>query len=154
LDGHPLPGKTGPSLLISPALPGDEGDYTVVATDAFGAITNDPPARLFVVPTNQFVKANATNELGLRLPYFYELPVSYDPARRYPLVCYFHGSPNDENSWPTYLKSYALFHTLSSFRGQATDPTIVVWPTRRAGDNSSWTDQYVRQVTNLLDHWS
>ena len=151
LDGRPLPGKTNQTLVVSPAQPGDEGDYTVVVTNTFGAVTNNPPARLYVIPTNQFVKANSTNQLGLRLPYFYELPTNYDSAHSYPLVCYFHGSPNDETTWPTYLSSYALFHVLSSFRGQATDPTIVVWPTRRAGDSSSWTDQYLRQVTNLLD---
>jgi hypothetical protein len=38
----------------------------------------------------------------------------------------------------------------ASYKQQATDPAIVVFPTRRAGD-SGWTDQYLPQVFDLLD---
>jgi hypothetical protein len=38
----------------------------------------------------------------------------------------------------------------ASYKQQATDPAILVFPTRRAGD-SRWTDQYLPQVFDLLD---
>jgi hypothetical protein len=39
----------------------------------------------------------------------------------------------------------------ASYRQQATDPAIVVWPTLRAGD-IPWPMEYVWQATNLLNH--
>ncbi len=39
----------------------------------------------------------------------------------------------------------------ASYRQQATDPAIVVWPARRAGDTMTWTAQYLQQSPGLLD---
>ena len=41
----------------------------------------------------------------------------------------------------------------ASFRQQQTDPVILVWPARRAGDAyAGWTAQYLQLLSGLLDH--
>ena len=149
LEGHDLEGETNRTLAISAAQPADEGDYTVVVSNADGTVISEP-ARLWVVPpSTDLIKNNFTNEAGLRLPYCYILPEQYDPARSYPLVCVFHGSPGDEATFPGSAPGPSLL-LFASYGQQAADPAILVWPTRRYGD-SSWTDEYVRQVSGLLD---
>ncbi len=159
LDGSDLLNETNNSLVIYPAQPADEGDYSVVVTNLFGAITSNP-TRLYVVPRQtDFVKGNFTNSGGLRLPYFYLSPGGYDPVRRYPLICWLHGIIGDENNitnanygYPGY-GSFPAPKVPASFRQQQTDPVILVWPTRRAGDAyGDWTPQYLQLVSDLLDH--
>jgi len=157
-DGHDLLGETNRQLSIHAAQPGDEGDYTVVVTNLVGTATSEP-ARLWVVPpASEFIKGNLTNQTGVRLPYFYLLPMNYAPTRQYPLLVMFHGYPGDETmmtnanpAGPGYL-NIPGFKTASSFRQQLSDPAIVVWPVRRAGEASGdWSPQYLQLVSNLLD---
>jgi poly(3-hydroxybutyrate) depolymerase len=153
-----LPNETNRSLTIRNAQPAHEGYYAVVITNAFGAITSSPTP-LHVVPRQtDFIKDNFTNSARQRLPYFYLLPAGYDPARKYPLYCWFHGRPGDEtgitapgDGFPAY-GSFAALKALASFGQQATDPVIFVWPARRAGDAYvGWTDDYLRLVLEFLD---
>jgi poly(3-hydroxybutyrate) depolymerase len=156
LDGYDLVGKTGKTIILTNAQLADEGDYTVVVTNLLGAVTS-PPARLWVTPpASAFVKGNFTNALG-RLPYFYLLPTNYSAERTYPLWFNFHGSTFDEtkiltNSTPGWLgvAQYPSLKTFASYRQQEREPTIVLWPTRRAGDGT-WTDAYLRQASAMLD---
>jgi len=150
-DGVDLLGKTNVSLTITAAQPADEGDYTVVVTNLAGAVAS-APARLYVVPpVTQMIRGDLTNAAGLRLPYFYLLPTNYVSTRSYPLICMFHGMSDDETSLlSTAASAGGAGFAWASYRQQATDPTIVVWPTRRAGDHE-WTDQYVAQVSGLWD---
>jgi poly(3-hydroxybutyrate) depolymerase len=153
-DGQDLPGQTQKSLFLSNLAAANEGDYSVVVTNLSGSITSGV-ARVFVVPpVQELVKSNLT-ALGSRLPYFFSLPTNYSAVRTYPLVCMIHGGGGDEISftqglpgWPGYGK-IPPFKVFASYRQQTTDPAIVVWPTRRAGDDN-WTFQYLQQVTNLL----
>ncbi len=158
LNGSDLLNQTNQTLVITNAQPTDEGDYSVVVTNLEGAVTSTT-ARLWVVPpATAFIKGNFTNSTGLRLPYFYLLPGNYDAARAYPLVCACHGTPGDETvitnanyGYPGYL-NYPATKTLVSYRQQATNPVILLWPTRRAGDNS-WTTGprgYLQQISDLL----
>ncbi len=145
-----LIGCTNRTLAITNAQPSDEGDYTVLATNAYGAITS-APVRLYVVPPSaNMVKGNYTNTSSVRLPYFYDLPAGYDPLRRYPLVILMHGTPGDETTAPPFFASYAATRVFASYGQQATDPVILVWPSRRPGDNS-WTDPYLQLVSGLID---
>jgi Ig-like domain-containing protein/prolyl oligopeptidase family protein len=148
LDGHELLGQTNKTLTLASTQPADEGYYTVVVTNRAGSVINDP-VRLWVVPTFAAGRwANFTNAGGLRLPYWCLVPTNYVPTRSYPLICLFHGSPMDETRLPSaFLPAMAAF---ASYKQQATDPAIVVFPSRRAGDNE-WTDQYLQQVFDLLD---
>ena len=131
LGGNSLPGQTNRSLIIKQAQPSNEGDYTVEVSNSVGIVTSVPPARLYVLATNHFVKANFTNLAGLRLPYFYDLPPGYDPTRKYPLVVLFHGGGNyDETTWQSWLSMVPTFQVLTSFKIRATDPAILVWPSR------------------------
>jgi poly(3-hydroxybutyrate) depolymerase len=155
LEGQPLPGKTNATLLFTNAQPADEGDYTVVVTNVYGAVTSNP-VRLWVVPTAAgFVKGNLTNAVEGRLPYYFLLPTGYNAGRAYPLYCLFHGTPGDEiimtggGGYIGYLNMAAL-KVQASCRQQSRDPAILLCPTRRAGD-SAWTDSYLRLVSNLLD---
>ena len=158
LDGRELPGQTDSRLDIAAARASDEGDYTVVVTNAYGAVTSDP-IRLWVVPpSSRFVKANLTNS-DSRLPYFYLLPANYDPARKYALLLWLHGAPTDETMIVAPSHASAAVHYLAespelkvyaSLKRQETDPTILVWPTRRAGDRR-WTEEYLRSIGVLLD---
>ena len=143
-DGDDLLDQTNKTLTITNAQPAAEGDCSVVVTNLEGAVTS-APARLWVVPpARAFIKRNFTNNAGLRLPYFYLLPENHDTARPYPLVCVCHGTSGDEtvittpnDGYPGYL-NYPATKTFASYKQQATDPVILLWPTRRAGD-SSWT---------------
>ena len=143
-----LPGCTNRAIAITNAQPSAEGDYTVVVSNAYGALTS-APARLYVVPpATDMVKSNYMS--GARLPYFYHLPAGYDPQHRYPLVVMMHGTPGDETTTPPFFASYPPTRVFASYNQQATDPVILVWPTRRAGDNS-WTDPYLQQVSGLIN---
>ena len=120
----------------------------MIVSNAYGALTS-APARLYVVPpATNMVKGNYMS--GPRLPYFYHLPAGYDPLRRYPLVVMMHGSGGDESNIPPFFASYPGTRVFASYNQQATDPVILVWPTRRAGDGG-WTDTYLQQVSGLID---
>ncbi len=150
LDGHELPAQTNRNLAFSAVHPTDEGDYTVVVTNAYGAVTSSP-ARLWVVPPGSaLVRSNFTNSLG-RLPYWYVLPTNYSAARTYPLTCLFHGTPGDE-SLDTTNNNPASYRVMVSYQLQQRDPVILVLPERRAGDES-WTASYLSQTSALLDQW-
>jgi hypothetical protein len=146
LDGNELAGQTNRTLSFSSVQPTNEGDYTVVVTNVAGAVTSYS-SRLYVVPPmSWWVITNFYNSLG-RLPYCYFVPTNYSAARTYPLWLEFHGSPGDEsytNSVPWSLMPWI------SYRQQQRDPLIVVFPTRRVGDET-WTDAYLRQISALLD---
>jgi predicted esterase len=145
-----LAGCTNNTLAITNAKPSDEGDYMLLITNAYGAITS-APARLYVVPPGTaMVKGNYTTGAALRLPYFYHLPAGYNPARRYPLVVLMHGTPTDESTMMTFFDSYPATRVFASYNQETTDPVILVWPSRRTGD-SSWTDPYLQQVSGLID---
>ena len=143
LDGRNLEGKIQNTLTVTNLQSADGGDYSVVVSNAAGAVTNEP-ARLWVVPSAAgFIKSNFTNQSGVRLPYYYMLPANYRAASRYPLVLNFHGSPGDETmiTTPTGYATYPRLKVFASYHQQEADPTILLWPARRAGDNSDWSPQ-------------
>lgn len=153
LDGQPLPGQTDPTLTFKSAHPTNEGNYTVIVSNALGTVTSEPVRLTVVPPATAFIRDNFTNALG-RLPYFYLLPTNYSAARSYPLEFLFHGSPGDENGI-TNASGYATapgLKVLASYRQQDQDPVILLFPTRRAGD-ASWTDSYLQQSAALLDQF-
>jgi hypothetical protein len=156
LDGRDLAGKTQNTLALSNLQPADGGDYTVVVSNAAGAVTSEP-ARLWVIPPAAgFIKRNFTNQSGVRLPYYYLLPANYTSARRYPLVLNFHGSPGDETviTTPTGYANYPRLKVFASYHQQEADPTILLWPACRAGDASSdWSPQYLQLTSGLLDQF-
>ena len=106
-----------------------------------GAVMSDS-VRLWVTPqVGGFIGGNFTNFDGSRLPYFYVLPPNYDPAQKYPLLCWLHGSPGDETSIVTPNTVYSNGQPLAassplkvfaSLGRQQTDPGILLWVTRRA----------------------
>jgi poly(3-hydroxybutyrate) depolymerase len=148
-----LANQTNSILKISRATLSDDGDYDVIVSNSVGLITNKTPARVYVVPARDYLKANFTNSIGKRLPYFYKLPAAYGDMLRFPLVLYFHGNPGDENIVPNpggYFESYAAFHIFSSPHQESRDPAIVVWPCRRSGD-ALWTPEYVRHSADLVE---
>jgi uncharacterized repeat protein (TIGR03803 family) len=159
LNGHDMDGQTNSTLAISGAQASDEGDYTLTVSNALGTLTSDP-VRLWVTPpVASFIGGNFTNSGGLRLPYFYVLPPNYDPNLKYPLLCWLHGSPGNETAIVTPnslfadgqpLASHPQIKVLASLGRQQTDPGILLWPTRRAGD-SSWTTSYIQLLASFLD---
>jgi poly(3-hydroxybutyrate) depolymerase len=159
LDGHELVGQTSKNLTFSAVQPADEGDYTVVVTNKFGGVTSEP-ARLWVVPPPSAFIRGDFRKGTFRYPYYYLMPTNYNPARSYPLVCFFHGAGGDENSFtngalsgiPDWLgyANFTITKVFASYRQQATDPAIVVWPTVCAG-TWPWPEEYVQQATNLLN---
>ncbi len=153
LNGQDLSAQTNSTLVVGDAQATDEGDYTVVVRNAGGVVTNDPPVRLWVVPTPQWVKGNITNRAGLRLPYFYNLPANYDPGRSYPLFCFIHGCcVFNENVLPDTFTGSAVASAWASYKQQASDPVIAVWPTRPQSDTTSgWTVQYLQLVSAMFD---
>jgi predicted esterase len=156
LNGRDITGETQNTLALTNLQPADGGDYTVVVTNAAGAVTSEP-ARLWVVPpAADFIKSNFTNEFGDRLPYFYLLPANYTTARTYPLVLNFHGSGGDETvmTTPTGFLTFPRMKVFASYQQQEADPTILLWPARRAGDASSlWSAEYLQLTSSLLDQF-
>jgi hypothetical protein len=68
-------------------------------------------------------------------------PPHYDPVRKYPLACIFHGVAGDETAMAMpnyghagYLNVPAL-KTLSSLGRKPSNQAAVVWPNRRSGDD-------------------
>jgi len=121
-----------------------------VITNVAGAVTSAPARRYVVPPATNMVKGNYPNAASVRLPYFYHRPAPYDPERLYPLVILMHGTPIDENVLPGLFVSGADTMVFASYNQQATDPVILVWPSRRAGDNS-WTPANLQLVSELID---
>lgn len=156
LNGRNLAGETQDTLALTNLQPADGGDYTVVVTNAAGAVTSEP-ARLWVVPpASDFIKSNFTNEFGDRLPYYYLLPANYTTARTYPVVLNFHGSGGDETvmTTPTGFLTFPRMKVFASYQQQEADPAILLWPARRAGDASSiWTADYLQLTSGLLDQF-
>jgi predicted esterase len=149
-DGAELPGQTNTTLRIATAQPPNEGGYDVVVSNASGSVTSYVSRLYAVPPTSQLTRTNNTNAAGLRLPYFIHLPTGYDPFRPYPLILQFTGGGIDETSLFNILPAQFFVHT--SYARQATNPSLVVYVTRRAGDgNASWTTQYLQQVAALTD---
>ena len=147
-DGAELPGQTNKTLRIGATQPPNEGGYDALVSNASGSVTSYV-ARLYAVPpTSELTRTNHTNVARLRLPYFYHLPTGYDPARRYPLILLFTGGGIDETTLFSILPAQFFVHT--SYARQAANPSLVVYVTRRAGNNS-WTAQYVEQVAALVD---
>jgi hypothetical protein len=150
LDGRELPGETNEILTLVQVQPSDEGDYTVAVTNPAGVAVSDS-VRLYVVPpSTSFILRQFTNAPFARLPYFFFLPSNYEPARSYPLICHFHGAGLDETHQESMLAPYPETLVFGSYKQQARDPAILVWPTRRAGD-LGWTPGYLLQVSQLLD---
>jgi len=150
LDGRDFPGQTNRTLTFNSVQPADEGDYTVTVTNAAGSVVSDA-TRLYVVPPiSSFVLRNFTNAARVRLPYFYFQPANLDPTRSYPLICALDGAGVDETTWKSAFAPYPQTVVFGSYKQQATDPAIIVVPTRRAGD-TEWNGQYVQQVSGLLD---
>jgi predicted esterase len=149
-DGAELLGQTNRTLRIGATQPPDEGGYDALVSNASGSVISYV-ARLYAVPpTSELTRTNHTNAGSLRLPYFYHLPTSYDPARHYPLILQFTGGGIDETTLFSVLPAQFFVHT--SYARQAADPSLVVYFTRRAGDgNDSWTPQYLEQVASLVD---
>src|SRR5262245_57628865 len=149
-DGAELPGQTNKTLRIDTTQPPNEGGYDALVSNASGSVTSYV-ARLYAVPpTSELTRTNHTNAAGLRLPYFYHLPIDYDPARRYPLILLFTGGGIDETTIFNVLPAQFFVHT--SYARQAADPSLVVYITRRAGGgNDSWTPQYLEQAAALVD---
>jgi len=160
LDGRDLPAQTNSNFDIAATSASDEGDYTLAVTNGYGAVLSQP-ARLWVVPpASRFNKGNLTSA-GLRLPYFYLLPTNYNWARKYPLVVWLHGFPADETaiirpagaaSSMRYLAEGPALKVLASLGRQASDPAILLWPTRRVGDRH-WTEDYLRLIAGLLEQF-
>ncbi len=148
-DGLDLPGQTNRTLKLLSAQPTDEGSYDVVVANTSGSVTSYG-ARLYVVPpTSELIRSQHTNAAGLRLPYLYHLPAGYDSVRRYPLIVQFHGSGGiDETTVGSFFPAQFFVHT--SYVRQAAESAVVVYPTRRAG-NDAWSSQYVAQVADMLD---
>jgi predicted esterase len=159
LDGQELSGQTRNTVTFGAVQPTDEGDYTVVITNAAGAATSEP-ARLWVVPPpSAFIRGDFTNGT-YRIPYYYLMPTNYSLAYSYPLVCLFHGACGDEitftnggNCNGSYFPGYGNFaetKVFASYRQQQRDPAFVLWPTLRAGNGAPRGSLYLRQMTNLL----
>lgn len=149
-DGLDLPGKTNRTLTLSSAKPEDEGDYAVEVRNPGGTVVS-PAARLVVVPpTAEYPKRNYTNTAGARIPYVIHVPANYDPARHYPLVCFLHGASWNESALPAGFENWPNVVAVTSYRQQATDPVIMVWPTLKTTD-SDWSSTVLRQVLDLLD---
>lgn len=149
-DGTALPGRTNRTLVIWPAQPTDEGDYTVELRNPGGTVVS-PSARLAVVPpTAEYLKRNFTNAAGVRIPYVIHAPADYHPSRRYPLVCFLHGMGWSESALPAGFEEWPNVVAVTSYRQQATDPAIMVWPLGRGG--ADWSPAVLRQVLDLLNH--
>jgi hypothetical protein len=121
-------------LKIGRTQPPDEGNYDVVVSNASGSVTSYV-ARLYAVPTtSELTRTNHTNGAVLRLPYFYHLPTGYDPARRYPLILQFTPGGIDETTVASVVPAQFFVHT--SYLRQAAEPSLLVYPARRAGDGT------------------
>ena len=155
LGGRDISGQTSRTLTIAAAQRSDEGEYTVMVHNTEGDATSEP-LRLLVVPSaTDFKRRNFTNSAGFRLPYVYYVPADYRSDHAYPLVCNFHGvgvGAWSENILPEGFGDWPQVLALASYGRQATDPAIVVWPTRHAGtEATSWTSTEVGSVLELLD---
>jgi len=59
-NGSPLPGATGPSLILTNIQAGDSGDYTLAITNLFGSTLSDP-ATLSITGTPPAILSSPTN---------------------------------------------------------------------------------------------
>lgn len=149
-DGQDLQNQTNKLLAITAAQPADDGNYTVEISSPGGMVVS-PSVRLSVIPPMvEYVQRNFTNAANVRIPYVIHLPTTYDPARRYPLACFIHGSTSNESNLLQRVEPSPHFFAVTSYGQQEVDPVIMVWPTRRVND-SDWSPSVLQQVLDLLD---
>lgn len=150
-DGQELIGRTNRSLIISSAQPADEGDYTVEVRNPGGTVIS-AAARLAVVPpTADFQRAAFTNASGARLPYYIFVPPGSDPHRKYPVVCFYHGcGSSNEEQLPVTFEGWPAMFAFASYRQQARDPALVIWPTFKATEGG-FSPKHRQLVLELLD---
>ncbi|MEO8427658.1 MAG: immunoglobulin domain-containing protein, partial [Verrucomicrobiota bacterium] len=153
LDGRDLTGQTNTTLSITNARAADEGDYTVLVTNAFGQAANRP-AHLFVVPEDELLVRNYTNELGRRLPYLCIVPQNYDPSLRYSLFVGMAGAGVNENNYRNFFGSGGLLgadgDVLTSYRERDRRPTIMLSPLRRSSEQN-WNPVDLPLVVGMIN---
>jgi len=150
-DGRELLSKTNKTLNFTAVGPADEGDYTVVLTNASGAVTS-APARLYVLPpSTELLRGNFTNANLQALSYFYWVPTNYAPTHSYWLSCSLHGMGDDVSTFPTTTAlNWPGRLVGASYKQQAKDPGILVFPTRWWG-GEDWDTRYLQLISGLLD---
>lgn len=88
-DGNVMTGATATSLVFNPATTNDSGNYTVVVTNRYGAVTSAPPAVLTVQPitgvtSGLAVYLNLDNNLnGSAGTTNNGTPIGSDPTEKY-----------------------------------------------------------------------
>lgn len=91
-NGQALANGTNRTFALSHGQPPDEGDYSVIVRNDWGAVTSRV-ARLAVIPQARHLLARHFNSgSGARLPYRLFVPSLHSAQSRYPLVLFLHGA--------------------------------------------------------------
>lgn len=89
--GHALANGTNRTFALSHGQPEDEGDYSVIVRNDWGAVTSRV-ARLTVIPLpTHLLPLYFTDTVGTRLPYRFFAPADQEAQAKYPLVMFLHG---------------------------------------------------------------
>jgi predicted esterase len=150
-NGEPLEGQTTGRLVLGNLQAGDEGDYTLRATNLEGSIETEP-ARLYVVrPIDDLAEGEITDDTGRSLPYLFSLPEGYDPARAYPMSVFLWGSGQlGYKRLKDDLRVYPWATVLRSCGIEATHPTVLVFPAR-LGLATSWDQRDYPLLLGMVD---
>ena len=150
-NGEPLEGQTTGRLVLGNLQAGDEGDYTLRATNLEGSIETEP-ARLYVVrPLDDLAVGEIVDDTGLSLPYLYDLPENYDPSTTYPMTISLWGSgPLGFDRLRGDIREYAWATVFRSCGIEVTHPTVLVWPARRPGAES-WGQRDYPLLLGMID---
>lgn len=107
-EGADLPGASNRTLSIPRTQPTNAGAYTVLVANLAGGVTSRI-AQLSVAQASVY-----TNALGAQLPYRLISPPGYEPAKKYPLVLFWHGGGESGTDNLAQLTDHGQFVFLSA----------------------------------------
>jgi len=146
-EGMDVAGATNANLTVTNVQFTNAGAYTVLVTNLADAVTSRV-AQLSVAEGRIY-----TNALGARLGYRLFLPDNYNPAKKYPLVTFWHGSGEAGTDNLSQLKDFGQFIFLSA-TNRTQHPCFYVAPQFRSAtltcaDNLAILDQGA-ELLNVL----
>lgn len=152
LEGQPIPGKTNSTLSFSRVSRTNEGDYSLVVSNAFGTATSGV-ARLRVTPPPASLAARLQPGLQpfqLRYRLFVPPAASNSPVERLPLVLSLHGSGERGMDNLSQLRNWPQSLVFVSYTNQTRFPAFFVAPQCPPGWDWNQPDM-IEKLFSLLD---
>jgi len=126
-NGEALANGTNRTFSLYHCQPLDEGDYSVIVRNDWGAVTSRVARLAVTPPATHLSPLHFTNPLGTRLPYRFFVPAEQTAQVKYPLVLFLHGGSTFGTDNLSHLNPpHAMVYV--SYANQVAHPTFFAAP--------------------------